>query len=164
MWNNIKVNLNMRIGFDLDGVVASASIPIFRLADHTGNKNKAEDVYKWSFRTSNILLNPVDFVLFGKDEIYLITSRPLIAKKITEEWTEKYVPHYKKLLMLDLPLLQEGATKKEVEAWLTEMGERKAKAINEHKIDVYFEDSTFTVKVMRKLCPNCKVINYGGRI
>jgi len=153
----------MRIGFDIDGVVASTTIPIFRIADHLG-KPMSEDVYLWSFRTAKLNLNPVEFMLFNEDELYLVTSRPILARKVTEEWINKYVPHYKELLMLDLPLLEKGADKKEVEEWLTEMGRRKANAINKHKIDIYFEDSTFTVKVMRKLCPNCKVINYGGRI
>jgi len=109
------------------------------------------------------LLNPVEFLLFSEDEYYIITSRMEKGKRITEEWVRKYCPACKKLFILDDGFPKEN-NEKAVYEWLDKMANSKAKIINKYKIDVYFEDSSYIVKKLRKLCPNCKVINYGGRV
>jgi len=153
----------MRIGFDLDGVVTKTSIALFRTADRLG-KEASTDVYNWKFKENKMLLNPIDFMVFEDDEFYIVTSRTNEAREITEKWVNRYCPHVKKLVMLNDDIPDENATQKEIMEWLEQMAKSKAKVINEENIEVYFDDSPYIVKKLRKLCPNCKVINYGGRI
>lgn len=153
----------MRIAFDLDGVLAETSIALLRTVDRLG-KEVARDVYGWTFRENKMLLNPMDFMIFSEDEYYIITSREEVAREITEKWVRKYCPHVKELIMLDDDIPDKNAGEKEIFAWLDRMANSKAKVINEKKIEVYFDDSSWIVKKLRELCPNCKVINYGGRI
>jgi len=154
----------MRIGFDLDGVLAKTDIPLFRVADMSLDKEKRRDVYNWKFKLSETLLNPIDLILFEEDEYYIITSRDSVSREITERWVKMYCPHCKELIMLDSGLPDKNASVEEVMAWVERMADDKAKVINERKIEVYFEDSPTIVRKLRKLCPNTKIIQYGGRI
>jgi len=115
-------------------------------------------------REANLLLNPVDFLVFPDDEYYLITSRSKELTSITKKWVKKYCPHVKKLIVLGQRLLGNTSNKKEIEEWLDTTARDKAEVINKYKIEVYFDDSTYVVKRLRELCPNCKIINYGGRV
>jgi len=153
----------MILAFDLDGVLAETSIALFRTADRLG-KEASRDVYKWKFRENRVLLNPVDFMIFSDDKYYIITSREERAREITVEWVKKYCPHVKEVIILDDNIPDKDAEDKEIFAWLERMAKSKAEVINEKGIEVYFDDSSWIVKKLRKLCPNCKVINYGGRI
>jgi hypothetical protein len=47
--------------------------------------------------------------------------------------------------------------------WLVELAKVKAKVLNNLGIDVYFEDTPEVVEVLRNLCKNTKVIQYGSR-
>jgi len=150
----------MKIGFDLDGVLATTNISVYRMADLT---NHSEEIYMWNYRMAKPLLNPMDFMLFKEDEYIIITSRIESGRQITEEWVEKYCPHCSKLFILDNGFPKDDS-QKEVYKWLDRMVKSKADVINETKLDVYLEDSAYIVKKLRKLCPNCKIIHFGGRV
>jgi len=150
----------LRIGFDLDGVLATTNISIYRIADLT---NLSEEIYMWNYRMAKPLLNPMDFMVFKEDEYVIITSRIESGRRVTEEWVEKYCPHCSKLIILNNGFPKDDS-RKEVYKWLDRMAESKARVINEENIEVYLEDSSYIVKKLRKLCPNRKVINYGGSI
>ena len=47
--------------------------------------------------------------------------------------------------------------------WGLIQAERKAKALNDNNIDVFFEDAPDVVKHLRRLCKNTKIVQYGGR-
>jgi len=151
----------MIIGFDLDGVIASIDIPLFRLADKMG---ESTEIYRWNFRTAKRILNPIDFLVFSDDEYYIITSRLKEGEDITRLWVKKYCPHCKELIILDDGVPSKDANEKEVYEWLDRMAISKAEVIKKYKIEVYIEDSSYIVKRLRELCPDCKIINYGGRI
>jgi len=157
------VGTTIRLAFDIDGVVAEADIGLFRTADRF-SKEIQQDIYSWTMREANLLLNPVDFLVFPDDEYYLITSRSKELTSITKKWVKKYCPHVKKLIVLGQRLLGNTSNKKEIEEWLDTTARDKAEVINKYKIEVYFDDSTYVVKRLRELCPNCKIINYGGRV
>jgi hypothetical protein len=47
--------------------------------------------------------------------------------------------------------------------WSLIQAERKAKALNDNNIDVFFEDAPDVVKHLRRLCKSTKIVQYGGR-
>jgi len=152
----------MRIGFDLDGVLAESDIPMYRIADQF-NKEISNEIYQWACRTAKPLLNPEEFMLEPEDEYIIITARNNSVKDITKRWVNKYCKGCKQLIMLnhDLPNQLLGI---EVIEWLNEIAEAKAKSIKENNIDIFFDDSSYICKRLRKLCPDVKIINFGGRI
>jgi len=127
-------------------------------------KEISRDVYKWKFRTSKLLLNPIDFLLLPEDEYFIITSREEIARDITEKWIKQYCPTAVELIMLDDDIPDMNAGEEEVRAWIIRMAESKAKVIKEKKIEIYIDDSPTLVKKLRELCPEAKIVLYGGRI
>ena len=52
----------------------------------------------------------------------------------------------------------------QTEGWDEIQAQRKAKAINDNKIEVFFEDAPQVVIHLRELCLGTKIIQYGGRI
>jgi len=145
----------MKIGFDLDGVLASQSIP--ELIFVAGNPF-AEDQY---YGTLVPQLNPAMFL--GKDDWgYIITARKERLSSLTKEWCRLHFPSYK-LYHVKVPQWKSTETK-DIEKWQYEVAKRKAKLINELDLDVYFEDMPETVETLRQLCPKCKIIQYGGRV
>ena len=151
----------MIIGFDLDGVLAEASISLFRVADQF-SESVTKEIYTWSFKTAKLLVNPMEWLMEG-DEFIIITARPNYMKRITKKWVKRYCPNCKKILHVNMPLLT-GKVGNEVFEWLDELARRKAVVINEEKVDIYIDDSSYAVKKLRELCPKVKIINYGGRV
>ena len=100
-------------------------------------------------------LNPLDFV-DETDELYFITGRNDCLTEITQKWVKKYFP-MAKLFILDI-----GA--KEIHNFSELQANLKQKIINENQIDVYFEDNPTVFSLLRKLCPNTKIIHYGSRL
>jgi len=154
--NEVK---QMRIGFDLDGVLCKIDVGLLRVIDNMqpeANKSAEE----WYYRERKPELNPLLF-MSKDDEMIIITSRPKRLEYITIPWVKRYFPNTK-LIQTDHETYK-GSSKEELKNWLKEMANTKAIPINKEKIDVYFEDSPSTVQQLRKLCPNTKIIHYGGR-
>jgi len=156
----------VRIGFDLDGVLADSSIGLFRAADFLPEASNTEEVYLWVFRTAQPKLNPNRMLLTEEDEYYIITSRFKKAEKITKAWVKKHCPSCKKLIILNHRMLDKVEVgDKEVYEWLDEGAKMKAKALIENNIELYFEDSAYTVKKLREYCPETiKIVNFGDRV
>lgn len=114
----------------------------------------------WYYKERSPLLNP-ELFLDGEDEYIVITGRALKHKNITEVWLKKFCPTYKKLYVADLGAAYNLSTE-EIKNWSESQAILKSKFINEEKLDVYFEDNGTVVKELRKLCPNTKIIHYGG--
>lgn len=122
----------------------------------TKGNPKVETIY---YETRTPLLNPYMFAS-EDDEIVFITGRKKELAKITKRWCKKFFPNIKLILA---PSPQWG-DESEWQAWFELVAKHKAKVINKLELDVYFEDMPETVKALRKLCPNTKIIQYGGRI
>jgi len=150
----------MRVGFDIDGVILDIDLAVIRLIDFLPDKKLRKEASKFYYALRRPLLNPLDF-LHEDDELFIITGRPIEYKEITEKWAKKYFP---KAELIILGSEKFGDTDVEVpDIWYVKHAKRKAKAINDNKIEVYFEDTAPIVKELRKLCPNTKIIQYGGR-
>lgn len=143
----------MKIGFDLDGVIVSCDSYIWGLAQ--GN----EPVLKLALEEAKPVLNPRLFTS-EKDEIYFITARSPAFDEITKRWCKHFFPDVTLVSVVVPPWKDSNGWDK----WYTIVARMKANIINDLKIDVYFEDMPVTVKHLRKLCPNTKIIQYGGRI
>ncbi len=145
----------MRIGFDIDGVIAKQNTVNICL---TKELPKIETIY---YETREPMLNPYMFAA-DEDEIIFITGRKSELADITKRWCKKFFPSIK-LVLAPSPQWK-NASEKEFQLWFKLVAKHKAKIINKLKLDVYFEDMPETVKALRELCPNTKIIQYGGRI
>jgi hypothetical protein len=152
----------MKIGFDIDGVLADINVATLRIMDNLKKeaKNSAE---QWYYRERKPLLDPR--MMLGKDdEMVFITGRPERVRKITEDWVKFYYPqatlHFASPKMGTI----KGNTPEEIAKWCASKLLTKATKINELGIDVFFEDDSEGLCELRDACPNCKIIKYGGRI
>ena len=148
----------MRIAFDIDGVILSIDLGLIKVIDCMKDKKAKDACTKFYFALRRRQLNPCDF-LHEDDELYIITARGEENREITERWIKRYFP-MAKLIMLSS---HEEPTLVVSEEWYIKQAKRKAKALIENKIDVYFEDTAPVVRELRKLCPNTKIIQYGAR-
>lgn len=143
----------MKIGFDLDGVIISCDSYIWGLARDN------EPVLRLALEESKPLLNPRMFTS-ETDEIYFITARTFRFWDLTKRWCNHFFPGIKLVLVK----VESWKDQSKWNDWYKTVATEKAKAINKLKLDVYFEDMPITVKHLRELCPNTKIIQYGGRI
>lgn len=145
---------NMRIGFDMDGVLCDTDLNFLRLLRDTPpfsediEKRKEMDVLYFNSRRP--LLNPEHFVN-EDDEYYVITGRDdEVAGEVTRKWCAKFAPNAKGIFCV-------GKYWEPVE-------EDKAKKILELELDIFIDDHPVTVKRLREMLPDkIKVIQYGGR-
>jgi len=157
----------MRLGYDLDGVVLKQDLAVLRMIDAAGDEDKELQSEYMTFycKHRELLLNPLDFMADG-DELFFVTGRSLLMEEATKKWQRKYFPNatliVTRLLMptRDNSNYGNGA----LSDWNYEQAKRKAKAIIDNSIDVYFEDNPEVVMHLRVMCPNTKTVQYGGRI
>lgn len=145
----------MKIGFDLDGVLATQSIvELILIRDN----DFATDQYCGTLIPQ---LNPAMFLGKG-DTAVIITARKAELDSITKDWCKLHYPQYK-LYHIKVPqwLTTHEA---DIAEWHSLVAKAKAKLINKLDLDIYFEDMPETVEQLRQLCPNCKIIQYGGRV
>lgn len=154
----------MRIGFDLDGVLCDINIAVIRLIDNLQSEDARKSSTKWYYKGRKPLLNPYLFVT-EKDEIFIITGRNKELEQITRKWVNKYLPDLRNLVWIvgrhNDSLIHTNDDKK-IGEWVKRRTKEKAEMIIFLGLDVYFDDNQQTVEGLRKLCPNTKIINYGG--
>lgn len=153
--------MGLRIGFDLDGTLCEIDIGLLRVIDNMeGEAQRSAE--EWYYRERKPLLNARLF-LHPDDKMFIVTSRPKRLEKWTKQWVLKYYP----LTMINLYIVNyptpKGNTEKEVNGWLENKQKHKANILNQLKLDVYIDDDV-QVPILRKYCPNIKIIQYGGRI
>lgn len=148
----------MKVGFDIDGVILDIDLGLIRMIDHMDSEEARKEVSKFYYALRRRQLNPIDF-LHDDDELYFITSRSEEYQEVTERWAKKYFPQAKLIVLGHAEPTKES----KLDSWFVRAAKKKAKAINENKIDVYFEDTGPVVKILRELCTNTKIIQYGGR-
>ena len=151
----------MRTGWDLDGVIADIDLFKLRTIDSMTDEKWKKELSTWYYSTREYQLNPKDYVHEG-DEIYIITSRGESLEDITKQWLKKHNVYYDKLIFVHHdPGNYIGDS---LEEWFNRQAQKKAKVLKESGIEVYFEDTPSTVRYLREMCPNIKVIQYGNRI
>jgi hydroxymethylpyrimidine pyrophosphatase-like HAD family hydrolase len=154
------------IAFDLDGTVLKQDMATLRMIDMVENRDEQHDLMRYYCNHLEMLFNPLDYLADG-DTLFFITGRSIWVEEMTRQWAKKYFPTATVIVTrLDHPtkdtvlMTSNYGTDK---SWNMLQSERKAKAINENAIDVYFEDNPEVVQNLRKMCPNTKVLQYGGR-
>jgi ADP-heptose:LPS heptosyltransferase len=151
----------MRLGFDLDSVLCNSDITMLRMIDQMTPEQR-EAIEEWYYLDREPKLNPEDFIS-DEDEYVIITGRSEKMRDVTVDWVEKYCANCLQLFIVDLGPAY-NCTTKQVANWSKEQAKRKAKIINQEKVEVYFEDNSECVKELRKLCPKCKVVQFGGKL
>ena len=149
----------MKIGFDLDGVLCNVDVGLLRVIDNMKDEVK-KSAEEWYYRERKPLLNPILF-LSAEDKFYIITSRPKRLEYITRPWVNRYYPNAIFINTDHETLTKKDNDREAIKDWLKKMAEKKAELVS--KLDVYFEDSSDTVYWLRKMCPDTKIIQYGGR-
>jgi hypothetical protein len=151
----------MKIGFDIDGVLAEIDCAMLRVMDNmTQGKESAEE---WYYRDRKPLLDARSF-LSQNDELIILTGRPDHLKDTTMLWIKQYYPNAKLFFATPSLLPPKGNTQESVKKWCEAKLMCKASYINNLGLDVYFEDENEGMEDLRKACPKCKIIMYGGRI
>ncbi len=158
----------MRIAFDLDGVVLQQDMYSLKAIDACKNERKRSELMRYYYARRSIQLNPIDF-LADDDELFFITGRSVLVEELTKKWAKKYFPMATVIITRtilpskDNELMTKNYVNDGKKEWSLIQAERKAKALNDNNIDVFFEDAPDVVKNLRQLCKNTKIIQYGGR-
>lgn len=150
----------MIVGFDLDGTLCDIDVAVLRIIDNIDDEDTKKSVEEWYYRERKPLLNPKLF-LRQSDEFHIVTSRPKRLAILTMKWVGHFFPN-SKLHVVFQDTIQNG--NHDVKKYCEEKIKLKAKKINEIGIEVFFDDEAEGFDLFRELCPNCKVIKYGGRI
>ena len=152
-------NKGLKIGFDFDGVLCSLDTPMLIWIASYKNKEVAKMMEEWYYRDQKSLLD-ANLFLSDEDEMFIITGRPKYLYDISKIWVDKFYPKAHLELVGEQTM---SNSPKDKNKWFNH-AECKAKRINELELDVYFDDEPETINDLRKLCPNTKIIKYGGRV
>ena len=150
----------MRIAFDIDGVIAEQDACMLRAVDLLEMTEETRDIINnYYYLERRVLLNPLLFLAEG-DELFFITGRNSKYSKITERWIKQFFPNS------TLIVVNHGdpVNITNLDKWFVKQAKLKAKYINELNIGVFIDDCEEVVFELRKLCPNTKIIKYGGRL
>jgi len=153
----------MIIGIDIDGVIASIDLPILRLIDTLGDKETIRNIEEFYYANRKLELDPQLISSFIGDKVILITGRPEWLKDITVDWLSRNKIRYDKLIFCNHFAPFGQFSKKELDKWFKELAVKKSDVLKEENVEVYFEDTPDTVRWLRELCPNIKIIQYGNR-
>jgi hypothetical protein len=144
----------MKIGFDLDGVLTDANIPLYRFIYYS-LKEKDPDLYDVLRSTYYNALKPLhspELFLAEGDEYYIITGRHSPTDDtVTREWCGKHCPNNKGVHIV-------GRDGKSTDFTMA----AKAEKIRELGIRVYFDDDPRIVNYLRNSLPDVTIIQIGG--
>lgn len=135
---------------------------IIRMLDFIKNKTEQDDARCFYYYSRRFQFNPLD-MCHEDDYLIFITGRPESQHDLTVRWRDKYFPNAG-LVFVNHGSKDSYAQGIPIVDWIKQQALIKADAINKANLDVYFEDTPTIVKELRKLCPNTKIIQYGGRI
>ena len=158
----------MKIAFDLDGVVLHQEMYSLKAIDSCKNEQERSELMRCYYSHRSIQLNPVDF-LADDDELFFVTGRSVLVEDLTKKWAKKYFPMATVIATRtilpssDSDLMTKNYVNDRNKEWGLIQAERKAKALNDNNIEVFFEDSPDVVKHLRRLCKRTKIVQYGGR-
>ncbi len=145
----------LKVGFDLDGVLLKQGVIEWALI------NKNEELRKmYCYADAMVQITP-QLLSHEDDELFILTGRESCLAEATIKVCNRHFPG------IPVYFIQASVTWKdpsEFSDWFKAIAEAKAVVINKLKLDVYFEDMPETVIALRELCPNTKIIQYGGRL
>lgn len=151
----------MRIGFDLDGVLCRIDMINLHLMDKSLSAEEQEISEKYYYGCLTLQMNP-ELFLFQGDIYFIITGRHEGLRETTEWWVDKYCPRVQQLYIVGgKPWYKRRNNDHKV--FHKSGAEKKADIINALELDIYIDDSPKVVETLRELCPNTKIIQYGGR-
>lgn len=154
----------MKIGFDLDGVVADIDLVALELIHSIQDPKLRRKLEEQYYLNRKVLLDPSKCKVNNMDTIYIITSRysttGLDINEITKEWLRQHNIYFDVLLFVENPIYYLS----NLEEWYKELSHRKAEIINKEKLDIFFEDDPKIVKHLRTICPMTKIVKFGDRI
>jgi len=153
--------IKVRIGIDLDGVIAEIDLFKLRSIDFESNEETKKELESWYYKSCKVQFDP-SLIALPEDDIIIITSRDEPLKEITYTWLKKHNIPYSRIIFAHLaPGNYIGSS---LIDWFREQAKLKAKILKEEKIDIYLEDTPEVVRFLRELCPEIKIIIYGDRI
>ena len=143
----------MKFGFDLDGVLLTQNN--LHIALVKGNKT-LERLY---YETLVPQLNPYLFMSIY-DTAVIVTARSEEYFDITRKQCTKFFPAIP-FYMVSTPQWTDTS---QFSSWMKEVARRKAAKLKDLEVDIYFEDLPETVLLLRDICPDIAIVQYGGRI
>jgi hypothetical protein len=158
----------MKIAFDLDGVILQQEMYSLKAIDSCKNEQERAELMRYYYARRSIQLNPIDF-LADDDELFFVTGRSVLVEDLTKKWAKKYFPMATVIATRtilpssDVNLMTKNYVNDGNKEWSLIQAERKAKALNDNNIEIFFEDAPDVVKHLRQLCRNTKIVQYGGR-
>lgn len=151
---------NIKIGWDLDGVLVDIDVATLRLIDHIEDREERLFLEEWYYRDRNPLLNPKMF-MSPEDRGFIITARPMYVYPITLSWCNHFFP-YLELYNLPIKFTIEVLGNSGFDTWFQKIVKLKADAIKQLKIDLYIDDNIDIVRGLR--ARGIVAIQYGGRV
>lgn len=145
----------MRIGFDLDGVLADIDIGWLNRIRDLGTPETEERQY---YASRNKILDPYYLVAEG-DEIFIITGRNPRLRTVTELWLLKNGLGHVPLVFTGSMPIPKGTNEE-----FRKVARGKAVALRKYQIDVYFEDNEVVARALRGAVPEIKIVQVGSRI
>jgi len=149
----------MKIGFDLDGVLRTLDLFPLRICKEISDDY---DMMKWYYMLLKPELNPFMF-LSEDDEAYIISMQKDRDRELTEKWLRKFLPTITAHVLVHNWNASDWKAQNS-EKINNEWSSQKATKIKELGLEVFFEDDPQVVKQLRELCPETKIIQYGGRL
>ena len=149
----------MRVGFDLDGVLADVSVAEWLLTGQLENK-EMQDIITSFLHDPKLRMHPSE-LLHEEDDYIIITGRGERYRKITERWLRKYGISPTCLFLTNVGVAQDYPS---VDDFFDALALAKAQYIRSECIDIFFEDSPDVVLRLRKLCPKARIVQVGGRL
>jgi hypothetical protein len=151
----ILEEINIKLGFDLDGTLASIDVGWLNRIRDLGTPEKEERQY---YASRNKILDPYYLVAEG-DEIFIITGRNPRLRAVTELWLLKNgLGHIPLIFTGEMPVPK--GTNEE----FRKVARGKAVVLKKYKIDVYFEDNETVVRALREVLPEIVIVQIGSRI
>lgn len=153
----------MKMAFDLDGVLCDIDVALLRILDNIKDEKARLSAEEWYYRERKPLLNAKLF-LRNSDEFHIITSRPKRLAKITMKWVGHYYPNSNLHIVFQDTIKCGENGSKDITEYCKQKVTLKANKINQLGIEVFFDDEAEAFDLFRELCPNCKIIKFGGRV
>lgn len=150
--------MHLRFGFDLDGVIAEVSIPVWLLTGAIKDDERRKTISRF-LHYPKFRMHPRE-LLHEEDDYIIITGRKVEYREITEKWLKNHGINAP-LFMTDVGIARDYPT---IDDFFDALALAKAQIIKSQSVDVFFEDSPEVVKKLRKLCPTTVIIQVGGRL
>lgn len=139
------------LSFDIDGVVAdsdSAMLGLLHRAHDQELLGAREHLLSYYARRP-VMLDPRSFTLPG-DVFILVSGRIPIAHELTRRWVAHHFPECAGLFLVSDDSVEEVFRSGRYDEAFTMLAERKHKVLQEHLVDLHFDNSPRIVRYVRE--------------